>query len=316
MWWLFLGCDFEAAPKPGNTEQLVFDVPKGSTARGLGDELAAAGLVGSETNWEWFLRMGADGNCIKAGKHRVGPGMSAPELLKALCGVPLADDVPFTVVEGWRIRDIDAALVEKGWIKPGDYIAAAGKPLVRELGFPVPTSSLEGYLFPETYLVPPDGFDAGVFVQRQLDTFGIRWGKQAAAAAARPFDQVVIVASMLEREEPSPKNRPMVAGIMWKRLDNGWHLGIDATSRYTIADWNNREDFMVQLRDPTDPYNTRLRPGLPPTPIGNPGLASLEAAANATESEFWYYLHDSTGTLHPSRNVAEHEAYRRKYNVY
>lgn len=316
MWWLFLGCDFESAPNPGSTEQIVFDVPKGSTARGLGDDLAAAGLIGSETSWEWFLRLGADGSCLKAGKHRVGPGMSAPELLKSLCGVPLADDVPFTVVEGWRIRDIDAALVEKGWIKPGDYIAAASSPPSAAFGFPVPTSSLEGYLFPETYMVPPDDFDAGVFVQRQLETFGIRWGKQAAVASTRAFEQVVIVASMLEREEPSPKNRPMVAGIMWKRLDSGWHLGIDATSRYTIADWNNREDFMVQLRDPTDPYNTRLRPGLPPTPIGNPGLASLEAAASATESEFWYYLHDSTGMLHPSRNVAEHEAYRRKYNVY
>lgn len=315
MIWLFLGCDLESPVQPGSTVTVVFDVPKGATARGLGDELANEGLVASESSWEWFLRLGADGGCLKAGKHGVGPGMSAPELLVALCGVPIPDDVAFTVVEGWRIRDIDAALAEKGWIQAGDYVAAAQTPPA-DAGFPLPLRGLEGYLFPETYRVTPTGFQASAFVRRQVETFGDRWGKNAVAAMSRPFEQVVIVASMLEREEPSPTNRPTVAGIMWKRLDSGWHLGIDATSRYTLADWNNRDDFMAKLRDPADLYNTRLRPGLPPTPIGNPGLASLEAAANATETEFWYYLHDSSGTLHPSRTVQEHEAFRRKYNVY
>jgi UPF0755 protein len=121
---------------------------------------------------------------------------------------------------------------------------------------------------------------------------------------------------MIEREEPDPANRPMVAGILWKRIDNAWNLGVDATSRYTIQDWNDRDAFMKQLRDPKDPYNTRLRPGLPATAIGNPGKTALEAAADPTASDYWYYLHDSTHTLHPSRTVAEHEAARKKYDVY
>lgn len=315
MLWMLLACNLEAAPSPGSTDELLFEVPKGATARGLADELYAAGLVASEGKWEWYLRMGADGSCLKAGKHRVGPGMTAPELLAALCGVPVADDVPFAVIEGWRIRDTDAALAEKGWIQAGDYIEAA-RVSPEGVGFPLPESGLEGYLFPETYMVSPDRFDVKEFVRRQVHTFGERWANNAVKSSVRPFAEVVIVASMLEREEPSPANRPTVAGIMWKRLDSGWNLGIDATSRYTLADWNNRQDFMVKLRDPNDPYNTRLRQGLPPTPIGNPGLASLEAAGNATASEYWYYLHDSTGKLHPSRSVAEHEAFRKKYNVY
>jgi len=122
---LFLaGCDFGAAPAPGDTGEVVFEVPKGATARGLGDELAKEGLVSSASNWSWFLRLGADGSCIKAGKHRVSRSMDGQTLLAALCGVPIPDDVPFTVVEGWRRADIDAALAAKGLIEPGAYLAA------------------------------------------------------------------------------------------------------------------------------------------------------------------------------------------------
>jgi UPF0755 protein len=124
------------------------------------------------------------------------------------------------------------------------------------------------------------------------------------------------MASMLEREEPTPSQRSLVAGILWKRLDHGWKLGVDATSRYTLEEWNDRGAFLRQLRDANDPYNTRLREGLPPTAIGNPGLVSLEAALAPIESEYWYYLHDADKILRPGRNAAEHEALRRRYNVY
>ena len=71
------------------------------------------------------------------------------------------------------------------------------------------------------------------------------------------------MASMLEREEPKPEQRPMVAGILWKRIDNKWNLGVDATSRYTLEEWNNRKAFLKKLRDPKDPYNTRLKEVFP-----------------------------------------------------
>jgi UPF0755 protein len=124
------------------------------------------------------------------------------------------------------------------------------------------------------------------------------------------------MASLLEREEPSLSNRPLVAGILWKRLDHNWNLGVDATSRYTLDVWNDRRAFLKQLRDPGDVYNTRLRPGMPPTAIGNPNLSSLKAALSPKSSKFWYYLHDKNGTIHPSRSAAEHEMNRQKHNVY
>jgi UPF0755 protein len=121
---------------------------------------------------------------------------------------------------------------------------------------------------------------------------------------------------MVEKEEPTPSQRAIVAGILWKRLDASWNLGVDATSRYKLPDWNDRKPFLKALRDPNDPYNSRLRPGLPPTAIGNPGVTALDAALHPVESDNWYYLHDANRVIHPARNEAEHEANRRTYNVY
>ncbi|MSQ03416.1 MAG: endolytic transglycosylase MltG [Myxococcales bacterium] len=309
--WL-AACSFDAAPAPGDTAVVDFVVPKGASARGIGDELAAAGLVASASDWEWFLRFGADGSCLKAGKHRAARAMTAGELLAALCGPPVPDDVPFTVVEGWRAKDIDAALVEKGLVKPGEYLAATLSGREYRASYALPTGGLEGYLYPETYRVAPADFTAKAFVQRQLDLLGERFAN-ATDPRPRSLHQVVIVASMIEREEPSPANRGLVAGIMWKRLDANWNLGIDATSRYTLADWNDERAFLKQLFDPSEPYNTRLRPGLPPTAIGSPGIRSLEAALHPEATEYWYYLHDATGTIHPARSAEDHEKLKRKY---
>ncbi len=317
MFWMMLGCALDAPADPAITETRLFEVPAGATARGLGSALAEAGLISAEWKWTWYLRMGADGTCIKAGRHAVSPAMAFGQLLESLCGAPVPKDEPFTVVEGWRIREIDAALTEKGWIKAGEYALAAASAEGYTVSFPLPKGPLEGYLYPETYRVEPDGFAAKAFVQRQLDTFAARfYTGHEAELGSRTLSDVVIMASMIEREEPTAANRPLVAGVLWKRIGAGWHLGVDATSRYTLEDWNDRKAFLTKLRDPNDPYNSRLRPGLPPTAIGNPGATALAAALHPTESEYWYYLHDSAQVLHPSRNVAEHEAYRKKYNVY
>ena len=318
------GCElaeghFGTAPGPSDAETVVFEVPAGASARSLAPSLAEAGLVTSSDNFVMYVRLSKEGGCIKAGRHRVSAAMDAGGLIEALCGVPLANDVPFTVVEGWRIREIDAALAAKGWTKPGEYTTAVADPSQYTAPFALPSVSMEGYLFPETYMVDVGKWDTKAFVQRQVDLLAERFyipQKAQIDQSGRSFADVVIMASMLEREEPTKAQRPLVAGILWKRIDSGWNLGVDATSRYTLDKWNDRRAFLKKLRDPDDPYNTRLRGGLPPTAIGNPGMTALDAALNATDSAFWYYLHDSSGVIHPSRNVREHEAYRKKYNVY
>lgn len=321
---LLAGCtmvaDHLGAPAdPTTTDTVVFEVPKGAIARSLGGPLQDAGIVASGDDFNNYVRVSKEGGCIKAGPHALSPSMSASELIDTMCGAPLANDVPFTVVEGWRIREIDAALTAKGWIEAGEYAALAGEPARFKAPFPLPSDSLEGYLYPETYMVSADRWDTEAFIQRQIDMLAERFyvpHKDDIGASDRGMAGVVIMGSMLEREEPKVKNRALVAGILWKRIDAGWNLGVDATSRYTLDEWNDRKAFLVKLRDPQDPYNTRLRGGLPPTAIGNASAPSLEAALAPVDSEFWYYLHDSRQDIHPSRNAREHEAYRRKYNVY
>ena len=326
-WWIlfgFIGCDtvidhYGAAADPSDTKKIVFTVPKGASPRTIGKQLEQSKIIVSHDNFTMYVKLTKEGSCIKAGRFALSRSMDAKTILTTLCGTPLPNDVPFTVVEGWRIRDIDAALVKKKLIQPGEYITLAKDPTQFKAAFPLPTGSLEGYLYPETYMITPDRFTVKSFINRQLETFDkVFYQKHLAAIknSKRPFQDNVIMASMLEREEPKPKNRPMVAGILWKRLDSKWKLGVDATSRYTLAKWNDRKAFMKKLRNPNDIYNTRMRHGLPPTPIGNPSVDSLQAALNPVSSPYWYYLHDHQKNLHPSRNVKEHEAYRKKYNVY
>lgn len=307
--------DFDAPVDPTRPEPFEFEVPKGASASGLTDRLVGEGLVPAGWQWKWFLR-NTEAGCVKAGRFEVRRDASMRELLAVLCGPPLPEDVPFTVVEGWRLRDIDAALAERGWITAGAYLDLATRKAV-PAPFPIESPTLEGYLFPETYMVVEKDFDPADLLARQLQTFHDRFlVPHAEELGSRSLHEVVVMASMLEREEPTPAQRPVVAGILYKRLRSNWNLGVDATSRYTLDEWNDRKAFLQRLRDPNDPYNTRLRGGLPPTAIGSPSLPSLEAALAPVESEWWYYLHDGTGVFHGAVDGAGHEANRAKYGVY
>lgn len=304
---------------PNNTNEIIFEVPKGSTARSIAPELEQVGLIGSADDFVLYIKISKEGGCIKAGRFSLNPSMDAQGILDTVCGVPLANDKPFTVVEGWRIREIDAALTADGWIGAGEYAALAQDPSQFTAEFTLPQNTLEGYLYPETYLLSPDNFDVKNFIQRQINMHSDVFyspNQKEIEDSSRTMGELVIMASMLEREEPKPAQRPLVAGILWKRIDNSWNLGVDATSRYTLDEWNDRRSFLKNLRDPEEAYNTRLKSGLPPTAIGNPSVHSLEAALSPTESEYWYYLHDSQQVLHPSKNAAGHERLRAKYNVY
>lgn len=308
-----------AVNRPGTGQGSVsFTVPRGAHAAAVGKLLKNSGLLGDERAWRYLVKR-RGGLQLKAGRYELDRASSMRQLATALEQNPLPEDVPFKMLEGWRLRDTDAALAEKGWIKPGDYIRLASTPGNFTAPFELPRKTLEGYLYPETYAVVPDPFDLKKLIQRQLDTFGERFYQphaQAIKQSKRTLHELVTVASLLEREEPTPAQRPLVAGILYRRLDTGTPLGVDATSRYELPDWNDRAAFLPKLRDASDPYNSRYQKGLPPTPIGAPTVESLTAALNPTRSDYWYYLHDSNKVLHPSRNAAEHEALRKQYNVY
>lgn len=307
------------AIEPGAEAPIELRIAKGLSRKGVGHELVKQGLVRNLTIWRVYLRLHPEAPAPKAGRHALSKSMDLGQILVALAQKPLSDDQPLTMVEGWRLSDADEALAKAGKIKAGAYQRAASQVDAYDIAFAVEGTDLAGYLLPETYMMPPGPLDVKNLVQRQLDAFFTRFVKpneEAIEASGRSLRQIVIMASLLEREEPNPENRPMVAGVLYNRLDAEHPLGVDATSRFGLDDWSNRRLFLAKLRDPNDPYNTRLRPGLPPGPIGAPSLDALNAALKPKKNAFWYYLHDQDAKIHFAKNAKEHEANRHRYNVW
>jgi len=175
-------------------------------------------------------------------------------------------------------------------LKANAYLAATARPR-RQPGFGAKAYPLEGFLFPATYDFTARTTSAQL-VAAQLKAFRLNWAKLNLAYARSknltPYD-VLIIASMVEKETPAPEERQLVAGVIYNRLHEGMTLGIDATLRYGLNIPPTESIHESQLHDPT-PYNTRLHAGLPPTPIGSPGLASLQAAAHPAKTAFLFFV--------------------------
>lgn len=181
----------------------------------------------------------------------------------------------------------------------GDYVkaVAASRQLnPAHYGAPAHERSLEGFLFPATYELFA-GASAAKLVSKQLTAFEENFSStdasKAKALGVSPY-QLLIVASMVEREASLPRERPLVAAVIYNRLRSHMPLGIDATLRYALHNDYSHPLTEAQLHS-SSPYNTRTHTGLPPTPISNPGLASIEAAANPARVSFLYYVARADG---------------------
>jgi UPF0755 protein len=215
----------------------------------------------------------------------------------------IAKPKPFRVVfpEGFTRKQMAARVTAVGGIArrergkrvrlaSGTYLAATARPR-RETGFGKRAFPLEGFLFPATYDFTVRTTSAQL-VAAQLEAFRRNWGKvdlgYASSKNLTPYD-VLIIASMVEKETLSPDERQLVAAVIYNRLHAKMALGIDATLRYGLDIPPTESIRESQLADPT-PYNTRLHPGLPPTPIASPGLASLQAAAHPAQVDYLYFV--------------------------
>jgi UPF0755 protein len=269
-------------------------VPSGSDAGKIGDILEAAGVIDSarlfEANATVTMRRGK----LRPGKYQLPRGMTNGAAIEALMQGPQAKVVKtfkFTLPEG-RSRRENIPAVDKAF--EGDYGKATTSTRnlrrARKLGAPRSARSLEGFLFPATYQMI-NGASAGDLVERQLDAFRQNFARVNMKTARRRnltrYD-VLIIASMVEREAQLPKERPLIAAVMHNRLRQGIPLGIDATIRYQINNWSRPLRVSELERD--TPYNTRTRRGLPPTPIGNPGLDSIKAAANPAKVKYLFFV--------------------------
>jgi uncharacterized YceG family protein len=260
---------------------------------------------------------------LRPGKYQLPRGMSNGAAIEALMQGPRARVVKtfkFTLPEG-RSRRENIPLVDKAF--SGDYgkatTEARYRRRARQLGAPRSARTLEGFLFPATYQMI-SGASATDLVQRQLDAFRENFATVDMKAARKRnltrYD-VLILASMVEREAQLPKERPLIAAVMYNRLKDGIPLGIDATIRYQINNWSRPLRVSELQRD--TPYNTRTRRGLPPTPIGNPGLSSIKAAANPAKVKYLFFVRKpgksgehafSSSNAQFERDVARYQASR------
>ena len=162
---------------------------------------------------------------------------------------------------------------------------------VRGLGAPKGVKTPEGFLFPATYTLRRRRARRATSSRKQLDAFRDNFGGVDLAFAKRKqltrYD-VLIIASLVEREAQLDKERPLIASVIYNRLRDGMPLGIDATIRYETRNW--QRPIRQSELDADTPYNTRLRRGLPPTPIGNPGLKSIKAAARPAKTNYLFFV--------------------------
>lgn len=228
---------------------------------------------------------------LKAGTYRFQRGESIDSILNKLeLGLQAPEGV-LTVPEGYSLNDIANLVSVKTSIAKSAYLAAATpKGRILPLEGASQAEDLEGFLFPSTYDLDPDT-DAVSLVDRQVETFKIstallNW-KDAEKLGLTEY-QALIVASMVEREARVPEERPLVAAVIYNRLEADMKLEIDATVQYAIGYW--KEELTIEDLAITSAYNTRLYAGLPPGPICNPGIESIDAALNPASVDYLYYV--------------------------
>ena len=311
--------------QPGHGEgtgSVAVTIPSGSDAGEIGKLLEERGVVESGRYFSLRATITGRRGSLRSGDYTLALGMSYDAALDALVEGPRARVVKtfsVTLPEGRTRREV-ASIVEKAGVE-GSYLeASAGRAAfrrARRLGLPSSAKTLEGFLFPATYDLVA-GAKASALVDKQLDAFEENLGSVDLAAAKRKnltrYD-VVIIASMVEREAQLDKERPLIAAVIYNRLKERIPLGIDATIRYYENNWTRPLRVSELERDSA--YNTRKRQGLPPTPIGNPGLASLKAAARPAKVSYLYYVvkPNTCGEHAFSSTDAQFARDRNRYNV-
>jgi UPF0755 protein len=277
------------------TGSVHVDIPENTDAGTIGDLLAEKGVVASGSFFELNATLTGRRGGLRPGSYTLRRDMSYGDAISALEKGPKVKVVPtvdVTVPEGLSIREA-APVVDKGPLK-GSYAKAARAPRVlrriRRLGAPRGTRTAEGFMFPATYTLV-DGSPAKDLVSKQLAAFGDNFrGVDMRYAKRKKLTRydVLIIASMIEREIEIDRERPLAAAVIYNRLAAGMPLGIDATIRYEARNWSR--PLRVSELEKDTPYNTRIHTGLPPTPIGNPGRKSLEAAANPARKDYLFYV--------------------------
>lgn len=293
---------------------VIVEVPAGSSAAAVGELLQEYGLIRSSLLFRIMARLeGLDGQ-LQAGFYRIRPDMHLQEVLHMLArGAVAVEQV--TIPEGATIRSIAALLERKGLADARRFVELAsddGWLFGEQRPIPKPRGSLEGYLFPDTYRFEVGQSEEAIirkmvarFVQKALPVY-----EQLADGSTLSLHEAVTLASIIEKEAMRDSERPLISSVFHNRLRLGRPLQADPTLMY-VLDPPPRKLYNKHLAIDS-PYNTYRYPGLPPTPIASPGLASLKAALRPADTPYLYFVARGDGTHIFSRTFQEHVRARRQ----
>jgi UPF0755 protein len=294
----------------------AFVITRGETAGQIGKRLQQEGIIRSALAFDYVLYETERENALQSGSYTVSAALSPRDLAKLFEKAP-GEQIVLRIIDGWRLSEI-ATAVNKAFpsITKEAFTQAAvvgDRKNTVLIGMDA-TASLEGFLFPDTYFMRPDT-TAPQIVDVLLDTFERKVGATLRSASADrkvTIYDIVKLASIVEREARDRNESPTIAGVYTNRLKIGMKLDADPTIQYALGEWRELSLDDLKLNSP---YNTYLYPGLPPTPIANPGVAALEGAAKPADVPYFYFVakSDGTGGHAFAVTIEEHEANRVKY---
>lgn len=310
----FVKLDYDKAMYDSNEnsdERVIVEVEEGESVNNILESLLEKGFLNNRSLYyaKFYLRINNLGQKLQAGVYELPKNLSIKELIDAM-QFGRSQDVWVSIPEGLR-KDEIAQIVENELVKSGsstfskeEFLSLAlNKDFINSLELSVDISDLEGFLFPDKYAFPKDA-NAQLVITKLVDNFKIKVGTNYTY-------EDIILASIVEREGFNEDDRPIIAGIIVKRYNEGWLLQTDATLLYPVKDW--KHTITIQDKQDDNLYNTYKRIGLPPTPICNPGLQSVQAVWNPTETKYYYYIHDKDKNPHYATTLDEHNINVNKY---
>lgn len=300
--------------KPFSTNQSLetFIIAKGSSASLIGNKLKEEGFIKNSFVFKLYVQFTGKQQKIQAGEYRLSPSWNLLKIVDQFTKGP--EEIWVTIPEGLRREEIAERV-----IKSLDKNSQDSEIFRNE--FINLTKDKEGFLFPDTYLFPQMA-TASIVVNKLTQTFEKKVDIKLLSEIKKSsysLEEVITVASLVERETRSDSERLLVAGIIYKRLQANWSLQIDASVQYAVSntrctknikdcDWwpgLTKDDIQINSA-----FNTYKNTGLPPQPISNPGINSINAAVYPETSSYWFYLHDSKGVIHYAKTIEEHN-----YNI-
>jgi UPF0755 protein len=271
-----------------NNEEKLFLVEKGQNVFQIGKNLEKENLITNKFLFDFYVFTRGVQRKLQAGKYFLSPAMNIVEITKKITSGETAKII-VTIPEGFTVRQIE-----------------------ERLGLKLPGENLEGYLFPDTYYFPVDvRGEEVVRIMRENFERKISPYKEEIEKSGKTLQEILIMASLIEKEVKIKEEKELVAGILWKRLERGIPLQVDATITYITGKKTTKiplEDLQID-----SPYNTYKYKGLPPAPICNPGLESILAVLYPKESEYWYYLSIPEKKTIFSKTLQEHNLAKAKY---